>query len=75
MIIAKGQEVQVNGQYTLYDVVDVIDDLTGEKIGTKNQLIGSYSIDQLENEKAMYQWIIDWIEEKIDAIESIQGQE
>jgi len=55
MIIAKGQEVQVNGQYNLYNVVDVIDDLTGEKIGTKNQLIGSYSIDQLENEKAMYQ--------------------
>ena len=75
MIIAKGQEVQVNGQYNLYNVVDVIDDLTGEKIGTKNQLIGNYSIDQLENEKVMYQWIIDWIEEKIDAIESIQEQE
>lgn len=74
MYVAKPQEqhIENNWYYELFNTVEIVDDMTGEVIGTKNQSIGSYSINQLEQEKQSYLNSIEEIDNKITAIQAIK---
>ena len=78
MYVAKPQEqvVQNNGYHELFNTVEVKDDLTGEVIGTKNQSIGRYSLEQLEAEllQAEQNHLVHTtdIKDKIAAIKALQ---
>ena len=75
MYVAKPQEQIIesnNNYFELFTTVEITDDMTWEVIGNKNQSIGSYSLDQLEQEKAQYVSIIAWIDAKISAIKALE---
>ena len=70
MIIAKEQQAQQTvGYYELFQPAKAIG-IKGEEVDVM-QSIGSYSLQQLENEKVNYNNVIASIDEKIAAINAL----
>jgi hypothetical protein len=66
----KEQQIENAGTFELFTTVEMTD-VEGNKVSVL-QSIGTYSVAQLEQEKAMYQLQIASVDEKLDAINNLE---